>query len=126
MMTNLALDTFLEGKMRFEKKSRGHAGYKLPDKLGICLPGVLPLHLQHGRGEVARHILRQVQEFFGMSSDEFQTAQKCGYSFVAIYIKFVVHHLALATERARNDPLVYLPHLRAFVESIGTFVQSIS
>jgi len=81
------VDQFLCGKLGLVRSDGGkHPKYRFPADSSICIPCALPIHLQHGRGEVNRRILRQIQAFLGLSEKAFDRAVGCKLSGRCVFI----------------------------------------
>ncbi|MBG6162613.1 hypothetical protein IWQ54_002269 [Labrenzia sp. EL_195] len=85
---------FLEGKLRFDSNPDGkHESFSIPKKLAIHLPKQLPVNLQHGRGDVIPHIIRQIYQFLGLTYKEFVIGKNCNLSASVIYRALLWKHL---------------------------------
>jgi len=122
MLRNSDVEKFLVNKMGFERSDRSHAKYHIGKQLGLCIPAVLPITLQHGRHEVAKHILKQMETFFGLSKHSFQEAADCYHSRLAVYISFLVSRLEIYTAKLQFEPLDYENLLVAFLDSVPLFL----
>lgn len=85
---------FLEGKLKFEPDLGGkHESFFIPKKLAIHLPKQLPVNLQHGRGDVTPHIIRQIFNLLGLEYREFVVGKDCNISASVIYRALLWRHL---------------------------------
>lgn len=88
------VQSFLEDKLRFRANPGGkHESYSIPDELAIYLPNQLPVNLQHGRKDVAPHIIRQIYLFLGLDYKEFLVGKDCYICASVIYRALLWKHL---------------------------------
>ena len=112
MPTNREVHQFLSGKMKFIKTEGSHSKYVLPRKLSRTLPIMLPFHLQHGRNDVANHILRQIEKTLGISSSELSDAIACDYSDMVLYMSLLTTALIRLLDGCPLLPRRYNPEFR--------------
>lgn len=119
------LDGLLIRKLRFERVNRRHPIYELPKALGIVIPGVFHLSLQHGRDDVSDHIVKQISNFLGLDQRKFAAAHACDYSARAIFYSMLVHHMERLMMQAQGEPVVFARNLPVYTRCIPAVVRNL-
>lgn len=125
MPTNRDVHQFLSGKMGLTRSDAGHAKYVLPRKLRRALPIMLPFHVQHGRGDVADHVLRQIARVLGISERELGEAIGCHYCDLVLYLSLLSAALLRLMGECARDPVVYERLLLAFCEGLPETIATV-
>ncbi|WP_448659141.1 hypothetical protein ACPVPU_01425 [Sphingomonas sp. CJ99] len=86
---------------------------------------MLPFHLQHGRGDVANHILKQIEHTFGVSSSELVDAIACNYSDMVLYMSLLATALIRLVDGCTKDPVVYEDLLAAFCDGTPGYIAAV-
>ena len=102
------MEKFLGNKLDMERNPSGrHEGFSISRDLSIFLPGVLPVNLQHGRGDVSPHIVRQVCDFLGLTFKEFSDGKRCNIGGSVIYRALLWKHMDYYFSRYKENRSVY-------------------
>lgn len=126
MTRDREVHAFLSGKLQMQHHRDGpHPKYYLPARLGKLLPATLPVQLQHGRGEVAPRILRQIADLFGVKLKELEDAVGCHYGAGVLYTNLVGEALIKLAHRVAVDPIVYEALLCKYCDDIPKFLAEV-
>jgi hypothetical protein len=125
-LNQTALHSFLSGKLQFESRHSRHIKYELPPHIRTFIPGVFPIHLQHGRGDVSDHIIKQIANFFGLSIPNFSIARKCDYSERAIFYSMLVSQIDRIARLVEREPIVFSRNLLVYAQGMVPLLATIN
>lgn len=124
-LRNSDVDKFMQNKMSFERVDGDHAKYRFGQQTAPVMRGVKLPSIQHGRGDIPTHIIKQFEAFFGVSNRVLSEATDCHYSAMAIHLSFAIKHLDGYVSHFASDPVAFEPLLLGFSRSLPEFVTSI-
>jgi len=119
------IDGFLTGKMGWNRKPSRHIQYKLPIGLSKALPLTLAVHLQHGKGDVSPHIVKQICSVFGIPQATLDSAFKCNYGNTTLYTSMLVAQMEKLVTQATSDPIVAGALLETYCSSVKQLLNEI-